>query len=204
MERTEASRDLEFIRSVVDRSSRRVDAHAFHNVHWGLIVLVWFPLANWFEQSGRLSWMIALGVGSVVLGVSIGVVREIRLAKTPRLPGENTFISRQVALMVGASIVAGMTLSAIAPATGFIDGGNVPIIWGLVYTNIAFTMGVVVNRGDFLWSGVLIFAGVVAAMFLQQWNGYILGPAMGLGMIVPGVRAERRLRELIEDEGAQQ
>jgi hypothetical protein len=33
-----AARDLEFIRGIVQRTDRRIDPHAFHFVHWGVIV----------------------------------------------------------------------------------------------------------------------------------------------------------------------
>jgi hypothetical protein len=45
-------------------------------------------------------------------------------------------------------------------------------------------------------SGVLIFVGCIMAIILQQYNGYILGPVMGLGMLIPGLRAEARVRQL--------
>ena len=40
-----------------------------------------------------------------------------------------------------------------------------------------------------------VFAAV-AAMGFPDINGYILGPAMGLGMIIPGMMAEKRVRRL--------
>ncbi len=36
-------------------------------------------------------------------------------------------------------------------------------------------------------------------MALPDVQGWILGPVMGLGMIVPGVMAERRVRRLREE-----
>ena len=97
------------------------------------------------------------------------------------------------------TLIAGLMLSVLAPATGFIDGPNVPIIWGLVYANMAFMMGVAYSI-DFLVSGIVIFIGSAVAILLPQFNGYILGPVMGLGMIVPGLRAEARVRRILESE----
>jgi hypothetical protein len=82
-------------------------------------------------------------------------------------------------------------LSAVAPGFGLIEPSNVPLLWGLVYANIAFMSGVVYDR-EFLWSGVAIFLGAVLAMAYQSYNGYILGPFMSIGLIIPGLRAERR------------
>ena len=74
--------------------------------------------------------------------------------------------------------------------------------WGLAYAGMTFTVGLVYRR-EFLWSAAAIFAAVLLAIALPKWNGFLLGPAMGLGMIIPGVRAERRVRRLVlEARGA--
>ncbi len=196
-----AEHDLKLIHDLVDRTHRRIDPHAFHYVHWGLIVLLWYPLANWFALQGHVEWVIGLGVGSVLLGFLLSGVREARLNRLqPRLPGENTFITRQVNLIVAGCIGAGMVLSGLAPSLGFIDGHAVPTMWGIVYANMAFMVGVTYER-DFLWAGLFIFAGVILAIIFQTYNGYILGPFMGLGMIIPGMRAERRVRRMRAEDG---
>ena len=43
-------------------------------------------------------------------------------------------------------------------------------------------------------AGVVIFLGVIAAIVVPQYNGFILGPCMGLGMIIPALQAERRVK----------
>lgn len=195
MERTEAQSDLDFVKAIVHRTSQRIDAHAFHCVHWGWIVLIWYPLANWLWLQDMVPWYVGTIVVSVLLGAALSAVRGAQATKNPRLPGGNTFISTQLARISFANIAAGFLLSWAAPATAFIDGPDVPIIWGLVYANMAFMIGVAYNR-DFVISGIAIFGGCVLAMLLPQYNGYILGPFMGLGMIIPGMRAEARVRAL--------
>jgi hypothetical protein len=195
-----AQQDLQFIHDVVARTHRRMDPRAFHYVHWGLIVLIWFPLANWLQDGERFSAMIAVGVGAVVLGFVVSGLREWRLANRPRIEAENTFIAGQVARITAANIVAGMVLSGLGPSFGFIDGPHVPILWGLIYANMAFMIGVAYSR-DFLVAGIAIFVGVVLAIVFSDQSGYILGPFMGLGMIVPGLRAEGRVRRMQAEDG---
>lgn len=212
METAHAQQDLAFIKNIVQKTSQRIDAHAFHCVHWGLIVLIWYPLANWFwhqwisakavsNADAMTFWLTCytgIGVSAIILGSLLSAIREFRAVRNPRLPGENTLISQQLAKIAIGNIVAGFVLSAVAPAIAgqeFIRGENIPILWGLIYANIAFMMGVAYSR-DFVISGVLIFAACVVAIFLQEYNGYILGPVMGLGMLVPGLRAEARVRQL--------
>jgi hypothetical protein len=200
MEPKTARDDLSFIKQVLDRTHRLIDPHAFHYVHWGAIVLIWYPLANLFVDLGRQGLVLPLSIAAVTLGMGLSTFREIRLARRPRLEGQNTFVGRQVVCILVVSLGAGGVLSGLAPATGFIEGPDVPIIWGLAYANMAFMIGVIYNR-DFLAAGAFIFLGCVAAMLFQAQCGYILGPVMGLGLIVPGILAERRVRYLQEENG---
>lgn len=195
MDRAGAGDELHFIEHLMRRTHDRIDPRGFHYVHWGVIVLVWYPLANLFQDLGRPWWQLPLGIGAVLLGATLSTVREMR---GPRLPGEDTLVSRQVGLITAACIGAGFVLSAVMPATGFLPGDRVPILWGLVYANLAFMTGVVYTS-EFRWSGVAIFVGVLIAIVWPAWSGYILGPFMGLGMIVPGTMAERRVRRMQEE-----
>jgi hypothetical protein len=195
-----ARADLDLVRGLVARAEMRIDPHAFHFVHWGLIVLVWYPLANVFERMGKTGWMVALGVASLALGIVLSVVREVRPRAGHRLAGENAFISRQVVWITAANIVGAVILSVLLPALGVLDGHHAPVVWGLAYANLAFMVGVV-YRKEFLVSGCLIFAASLLALALPGWNGVVLGPAMGLGLAVPGWMAERRVRRLREEGG---
>lgn len=193
--RRDAQEHVAFIHEVVRKTDQRVDPHAFHYVHWGAIVLVWYPLSTWLQSRGHVTAMIVVGVVSFVGGMVLSMLRELRLKRIPRVLGENTYLSNQLAWITVVFIGAGIVLSAVGPASGFIDGLHVPTVWGLIYAAMASTIGVVYRRA-FLVSGGVIFATAITAMFLPHINGYILGPAMGLGMIIPGRQAEARVRAL--------
>ena len=53
---------------------------------------------------------------------------------------------------------------------------------------------------EYLVSAAVIFAGCIGAMFRPELSGLILGPCMGLGMIVPGVISERRVRRMMAED----
>jgi hypothetical protein len=192
--------DIDYIKRVVRRTHARIDTHSFHSISWGLIVLGWFPLVNWLKDRGEMGWYAGVCVGAVVLGTLLSVLLEVRNRKRPRLAGENTFILRQVVVIVYSNVAAGMFLSALCPATGLIAGEHVPVIWGLLYANMAFMIGVVYTR-EYLVAGTVIFFGALLAILFADHAGYILGPFMGLGMIVPGVMGERRVARLRAADG---
>ena len=199
MDNAQATVDLRFIKEIMQKTHRRIDTHAFHTIIWGTIVLVWYPLGNYFQQEGNLTAYFALIPSFIILGSILSGYFENRYAQKRKLEGENTFISRQVGFVIWGSLAPAMVLSAILPATGFIHGSDVPTVWGFAYANMAFMIGVVYSR-EYLVSGIIIFAGALLAVFLPDHNGYILGPFMGFGMMIPGFIAERRVQALLTEE----
>lgn len=198
IDRDGAARDVRYIREVLARTHGRIDPHAFHFVAWGAIVLVWYPVTNLCERAGRMDVYAGTCVAAAVLGTLLSLGLERRLSRrvgVSRLGAEESLVARQVATITGLCVAAGVLLSALGPALRFIEGRDVPVVWGLVYAVMASMFGVVYSR-EWLWAGVAIFAAAVAAMALPEWNGVILGPIMGLGMIVPGLAAERRVRRM--------
>ncbi len=195
MEARSRADDLAFVRDVMARAERRIDPHAFHFVSWGAVVLVWYPLMNWLEESGRRGAMLWVGLAALVLGFALSGLLEWRRTRRPVPAAEDTFVGRQVVRIVAACIAAAALLSAVGPATQAIPGERVPIVWGFAYAVMAYAVGVV-YRDEFRWAGAFIFVGTVAALLLPHAQGYVLGPVMGLGMIVPGVMAERRVARL--------
>ena len=199
MDAAGAADDLTFIRAVMDRAQRRIDPHAFHFVHWGALVLVWYPALNLLDRAGERAAMPWVGGGALLLGMLLSGVREWRLSKKPRLAGGESLVERQVLRVVWGSLGAAFLVSFLGPATEFIRGSEVPIVWGFAYANLAFMVGVVYSR-EYLKAGLFIFAGTLLAMVFEEWNGVILGPFMGLGLMVPGLMAERRVRAMAAEE----
>jgi hypothetical protein len=190
----EAARELELVRAILDRTQRRLDPHAFHFVGWGAVVLVWYPLGNLFLLQGRPGWWhLALSGAALLAGILNGVLGEWRLARSGHAEPEDTVFSRQVGLIVWGTIGPAALLSFLGPAMHLFPGQQVPVVWGFAYAVLAYSMGVVYSR-EYLWAGIAIFAAAIAALALPEWSGFILGPAMGLGLLVPGLRTERRVR----------
>ncbi|MEM8885124.1 MAG: hypothetical protein AAGD14_13730 [Planctomycetota bacterium] len=183
--------DLRYIREVLTRTQARIDPHAFHFVLWGGLVLVAYPLLNWFELGGDLAAMAWTGGVALALGTLGSTIFEMRLSGKPRLEGENTFVAGQVVRIVFMNVALGVVLTAI----GLVPPEAIPLIWGFVYANMAYMVGVV-YMPEYRWSGIVIAAATLLAWFQADYRGFILGPAMGLGMIVPGVMAERRVARL--------
>ena len=72
-----ARQDLAYLEQLLQRARQRIDTHAFHGVHWGLIVGIWYPLANYFQLSGHVPWMLPLGI--IVLATDIPAAHRLKL-----------------------------------------------------------------------------------------------------------------------------
>ncbi len=193
--------DLQFIRRILERTQARIDPHAFHFVLWGALVFVAYPLGNWFDLKGRgdlRGWTIG---GMLAAGALASFLFEFRLRGRSRLEGENTFVSRQVVQLVFYHIGVASFLSAAGPASEFVPGPFVPHVWGFAYASMMYTIGVVYTR-EYVAAGFAILVGTAIALFNVRYAGMILGPFMGLGAIIPGVIAERRVARLRAESAA--
>lgn len=187
--------DLQFIRRILERTQARIDPHAFHFVLWGTLVLVCFPLENWLGLLGRGDLATWCGLGMLAVGTLGSCLLEARLKSRSRLEGENTFVSRQVMQLVFYHIGVAAFVSAAGPASDYVRGPFMPIVWGFTYASMMYTIGVVYTR-EYRLAGLAILLGTGIALFRVRYAGMILGPFMGLGAIVPGVIAERRVARL--------
>jgi hypothetical protein len=195
-----ATADLEFIKEIMLRTHRRIDPHAFHFIIWGTLVLFIYPLINWLGQQDNLYAMRWIGIAALAAGMILSTVMEIRLSRKPRLEAENTFVAKQVMLIVFANLAVAAVLSAVGPATDLIEGLYVPVLWGFIYANMAYMVGVVYAR-EYLFAGAAICVGAFLAALLPEYGGFILGPFMGLGMIIPALMAERRVARMRTETG---
>lgn len=194
MDERQAARDLDLVRDLVSRTHRRIDVHAYQFIWWGTIVLLWYPFANVRPDLWGVTMLAALGggaLGSMFLGW--------RNNRAPRLAAENTLISRQIVRIVALSIGAGFALSVVLPTSGFVDPVNMPTVWALVYAVMTSMVGVVYTR-EWGIAGGAIFVAAIVAMYLPDYNGLIVGPAMGLGLIIPGIVAERRVARMRRED----
>jgi hypothetical protein len=193
-----AVNDLRYIREVLERTRRRIDPHAWHFVWWGTIVLLWYPAHNLMHMNLLPDWRFWLFAVALTLG-SLGSGLFGWRMRRPRLAASNTFISRQILIIVFSCLGAALLLNVLGPLMGVLPGRLVPLIWGFAYAHTTFGVGVVYSR-EYLVSAAVIFAGCIGAMFRPELSGLILGPCMGLGMIVPGVISERRVRRMMAEE----
>jgi len=191
----QAAQDLALIRRVLEQTRRRVDPQMHHAILWGTIVLIWYPLMSWFERSGDGRAQLIVSFAAVWCGAILSAWRGWRSSRHPRLAAANTTLARQLGAVTGIFVGSGVLLSVAAPALSPGAERFVPHIWGMLYALMLMTLGVFYSR-EFLFCGLPCLLATMAALRWPDAAGYILGPAMGLGCIVAGCIAERRVARL--------
>ncbi len=192
MEQHDPVADLAYIRRVLAQTERRVDPHAAHFLIWGLLVLVSYPAMNALCLAGSFKTTAIVGACALAIGIVGSMVLGARLKANPRLEGQNTHVAAQVQWIVFANLVVALIVGSAGPGIGWIHPQSTPVVWGFAYANMAFMLGVV-YRPEYRLAGGAILCATLAAMTWMRYSGFILGPAMGLGMIVPSWMAERRV-----------
>ena len=195
MDRDQAAQDLEIIARVLDQTRRRVDPQMFHLIIWGSVVLVWYPLMAWFQRQGNGKAQLFLGIGALAVGTALSSWLGARASRQPRLPGANTSLARQLGRVVAIFVSVGVVLSFAIPS--LVRGGEwyVAHVWGLLYALMLMTFGTFYSREVF-WCGIPSLVATIVALRWPANAGFILGPAMGIGCIVAGLIAERRVARL--------
>lgn len=191
----QAAEDLRLVRSILEATHRRIDPQMFHFIIWGALVLFWYPAENWFALRGNPDGAVPVRIAAIATGAALSGLLGFIANRKPRVAGENTQLSRQlgavVALFIGSG-VAGTILIGVRHAGG---EAYIPMLWGFVYALCLVTLGIFLSR-DLVPCGLLALAGTGAAVALPQYGGFILGPTMGLGALVAGILAERRVARL--------
>ena len=116
------------------------------------------------------------------LGLDFGIVRRVVRIGTP--------VSLHGIVFSGAYIVI---VNEVYAAGG--DAAAAALGLGIRLEGVAYMVGVVYTR-EYLFAGIAIGAGALLALWKVEYAGFILGPFMGLGMIIPGVMAERRVKRM--------
>lgn len=181
---TALTEDIKFMRSVIDKTCRKIDPGWPTLITWGLIIIIGFPLLyflkiqqldNWVW---RIQWLIA------VSGFSISAYFVFKAILRERKAGIISKLSRQIYLVF-----------LILSANGFIwtyldlfrdNIGGFGFLWTAI-TGIELTMIGILYSREWLYGGLAIFSGIIAARFTEPYAYYILGIVTGFACIIPAI-----------------
>ncbi len=185
--------DLKFIRSVIEKTCRKIDPGWPIMIVWGLVFLIGFPALTYLKMNQIDQWiwpiqwlLVVIAVGTTIYFGANARLRERKAGLIPRL-------SKQIYLIwfiLQANAIIWVCLGLFKDHMGGF-GFLLSAIYGIGLS----MMGILYSR-EWLYGGIAIFAGIIAASFTKPHYAYvILGIVTGLACIIPAIIADRNYRK---------
>jgi hypothetical protein len=186
-----AADDLKFMRSVIEKTCRKIDPGWPILIAWGLILTIGFPLLYFLEiQLDNWLWHIQWLL--VVIGLSLSIYFVTKAIKRERKAGLISKLSRQIYwifIILSANGIIWTCLDLFRdPIGGF------GFLWTAI-CGIGLSMVGILYSREWLYGGLGIFAGIIAAYFIEPYAYVILGIVTGLAFIIPATISQRNYRE---------
>ena len=198
MKNNELAENLQFMRLAIEKTHKEIDPEAPVMIVWGLVCMIGYAAIYFLEKLQLYKWIWPVYLPLLAIGVCVTVVSGIRVSKRQKKAGLVPRISNQIGWAWMIVLAHGVVWSSLGL---FFDSfGGPGFLWAMVYS-IALSMTGIFYSKEWLWGGVGIFVGMVAAFIIKDYAYLILGLAMGLGCIIPAIIAQRRyLRQKREND----
>ncbi len=184
-----AADDLKFMRSVVEKTHKEIDPEAPVMIVWGLVCMIGYTAIYFLVMHQLYKWIWRVYLPLLAIGVCVTVVSGIRVSKRQKKTGLVPQLSKQIGWVWMVVLAHGVVWSTLGLFFDFFGGPG--FLWAMVYS-IALSMTGIIYSREWLWGGIGIFAGMVAAFIIKDYAYLILGLAMGAGCIIPAIIAQRR------------
>ncbi len=201
MENKQFADDLQFMRSIIEKTHRQIDPGIPIIITWGLICLVGYPATQWLIAQQRYDWINPLWWALYAIGFPLSFLFIYRLSRSQFVKGQISHVVKQVGLIWWVLITNGIILGSFGIGKGrlFADIG---FMWAWIYCIAISMMGIVYSK-EWLYAGIGIFVGILLALALKPYSYVVLGLATGAGCIIPSIIALRRLRRLGKEDERQ-
>lgn len=184
--------DLKFVRSVIEKTCRRIDPGWPIIITWGLFIMVGFPVLYFLKIHQIDNWLWRIQWLLVAAGFSISAYFVFKAVIRERKAGIISKLSKQIYLIFLILSVNGFIWTYLDLFRDHIGG------FGFLWTAIAgieLSMIGILYSKEWLYGGMAIFAGIIAASFTESYAYYILGIVTGLSCIIPAIIARRNYRK---------
>jgi hypothetical protein len=211
MEKSEAIRDLEFIRRTMKASTRYTNIPPMGYLLAGLFGLVG-PLYSWLFLGAEkivdpsritaldlavlaVAWSVIL-LAAAFCAVLFSVLRARRLGKS----AWNSLVSRMVFSQIPQLLAAGALTLGLAASRKY---ELIPAVWLISYGLILFSLFFFTGKDHLIQSGVFLCLGIGALFAPFMISLFILAAGFGATNLFFGVRGLMKEKEVYEAGTAQ-
>lgn len=200
MENSNLSDDLKYIRTMIERTQKQIDPGAPIMIMWGFVCLIGYLGTHYLAaksmwQEVNLLWMILGGSGALIT-----LFYYFRLYKKNISQGVSSYVGKQIGMIWIVLVVFGFIWEQLILSSSNLILPSIMYLWAGIYCIALSMMGIVYSK-EWLYAGILVFVGMIAAFFMKEFAYIILGISMCLGCVIPAVIAQNRLRKLEKING---
>jgi hypothetical protein len=186
------SDDLNFVRSVIEKTCGKIDPGWPIMITWGLILMIGFPLLYFLKIRQLDNWLWHIQWLLVVVGFSISIYFINKAIKRERKAGLISKLSRQIYWIFIVLSANGIIWTSLDLFRDHIGGFG--FLWTAICGIELSMVGILYSR-EWLYGGIAIFAGIIAACFTEPYAYVILGIVTGLACIIPAIISQRNYLE---------
>ena len=195
MEEKQLAENLQFMRLAIEKTRRDFDPEAPVMIVWGLVCMIGYSAIYFLVKLHLYKWIWPVYLPLLAIGVCVTIVSGIRVSKRQKEAGLVPQIANQLFYVWMILLTHGFMWSMLSLFSDFFGGRNFPaFLWAMIYS-IALSMTGVIHSREWLWGGIGIFAGMVAAFIIKDYALLILGFSMGMGCIIPAIIAQKNYRK---------
>lgn len=187
-EQKTAADDLKFMRSVIEKTCRKIDPGWQIMVVWGLIIMIGFPVAYFLKTRQLDTWKQPIYLLLIAISFCVAVYFGAKATMRERKAGLISKLSKQIYCIWFILLANGILWTCLGLFKDHIGGFG--FLWAAVYGIALSMMGILYSR-EWLYGGITIFAGIIVAYFTEPYAYYILGIVMGLACMIPAIIAQR-------------
>ena len=178
-EEQKLAENLKFMRSAIEKTRQDIDPEAPVMIVWGLVCMIGYTAIYFLVMHELYKWIWPVYLPLLAIGVCVTVVSGIRVSKRQKEAGLVPRLSKQIGWVWMVVLAHGVVWSTLGLFFDFF--GGVGFLWAMVYS-IALSITGIIYSKEWLWGGIGIFAGMVAAFIIKDYAYLILGFAMGLNL----------------------
>ncbi|MCD4831583.1 MAG: hypothetical protein K8R02_07245 [Anaerohalosphaeraceae bacterium] len=184
--------DVKLIRSVIENTCRKIDPGWPIMIVWGLIIMIGFPAAYFLKTRQLDIWKWPIYLLLLAISFCVAIYFGAKATMRERKAGLISKLSKQIYWIWFILLANGILWTYLGLFKDHIGGFG--FLWTAIY-GIAFSMMGILYSREWLYGGIAIFAGIIAAYFTEPYAYYILGVVTGLACIIPAIIAQKNYRK---------
>jgi len=194
-----AADDIKFMRQAVEKTYKQVNPDTHTMVMWGLVCMICYFAIHFLKQSQLSGWILPVFLTLMAFGLFYIFITWLLVSRRDKNAGFIPLLREQLTwVWIIIMVMHGLTWSILGTVFNRYYAGDPGFLLAILIS-IALCVTGIFHKKEWLYGGMLIFAGLLLAFFIKD-NGYIiLGLATGAGLIIPAIIVQRNYRKQEEE-----